>query len=100
METSGVYAILVSVAIIVSIVLAMLLVFHPPSFIVMLALYIIGVSIYGFVYFKRNPNTGSDKTNYDVNKLITIFNIGLGSVIILLGIIVPSIRYSFVSSRM
>ena len=92
MDASGVYAILVSVAIIMSIVLAMLLVFHPPSFIVVLALYIIGVSIYSYVYFRRNPNTGSDQINYDVNKLITIFNIGLGCAILIIGIIVPTIR--------
>lgn len=90
MNTSGVYAILASISIIISIVLAMLLVFHPPSFIVLLALYILAISIYGYVYFRRNPKNGD--INYDVNKLIAIFNIGLGSSIVLLGIIVPLIR--------
>ena len=88
MSESAVYATLASIVIIMSIVMTLLLIFSKTAFIITFALYLVGISIYSYVYFVRNPK---NDINHNVNKLISIFNIGLGGAVVLLAIIFPLI---------
>lgn len=87
MSESAIYATLVSIVIILSITLALLMVFSLNAFVVLFALYIMGISIYTYVYFNKNQKTND--INYNISKLISIFNIGLGGAVVLLAIIFP-----------
>ena len=96
MNDAVVYATLVGIVITLSIVLALLLVFSSQMFIIMFAIYLIGISIYYFVYLARNPPKSHD-INYDVNKYISIYNMGVGGFVIILGIILATMsnRYRY-----
>lgn len=93
MNNAPVYATIVSIAIIVSILLVLLLIFNMNAFIIAFALYIIGVSIYSYVYFVKNPPKNDD-INYNVNKYISIFNFSLSGFIIIMAIAFMSIMRS------
>lgn len=89
----SVYTILIALGFLLSIVLSLVLVFSENIFIVLIALYIIGTSIYTYVYFARNPSQKHD-INYNVNKYITLFNISLSGFLLILMIFKYSFRFS------
>lgn len=98
MNTTPVYATIVSIAIIVSILMVLLLIFNINAFVFAFALYIIAVSIYTYVYLVRNPPKHED-INYNVSKYISIFNFSISGFIIVMAIVFMFVMKSPQSRR-
>ena len=90
MSDAAVYATLIIIAFFLTVLLILTLIFNSLAFIIMLGLYILGIAIYQYIYFVRNPKTTD--INYSANKYISLYNIGIGGLIIVLGIIFTVIR--------
>lgn len=91
MSDISVYTILIALGFLLSIVLSLVLIFSENIFIVLIALYIIGTSIYTYVYLRRNEK---NDINYNVNKYISLFNISLSGFLLILMIFKYSFRFS------
>jgi len=85
-----VYTTLVAIGIVMSVILALLLVFSTNAFVILFALYVIAISIYNYVYLVRNPGQATD-VNYNVNKFIALFNIALCGCVVILSIVFATI---------
>lgn len=93
MSSMTVYAILVSIGIIMAVLLTLLLTFNITAFVILFSLYVIGISVYYYVYLVRNPGK-KDDTNYNANKYISIYNMGLSGLVVLLTIIFAAVGLS------
>lgn len=89
MQDATVYTILIAIGFLLSIVLSLVLLFSENTFIILIALYLIGISIYTFVYFSKNEK--KNDINFKINKYLNIFNIGISTFLLILMIV----KFSF-----
>ena len=91
-KLTAIYISLICVGVFISTMFAMTLVYNKSAFIVMLALYMIGYSIYVFITLFTNRKKLDENTKYMIATYITFYNIFLMFAIFVLAIVFHNMR--------